>query len=121
MLVMLLKSTILFSFFIILNLTITAQKNNPNAIPITKEDALKFKTVNDVLNLPLAYEVTACTIFFTFKDGIMYPVGPQTPANPSIRSMIFSAKAGNRMTFTDIILKKGDRRIKLESKTYIFK
>lgn len=110
-----------FTCFIFLSLTLCAQKVNSNAIPITKEDALKFKTLNDALNLPMTYEVTACTIFFTFKDEIMYPIGPQTPANPSIRTMISSVKAGNRMTFTDIILKKGDRQIKLESKTYVFK
>ena len=112
-----LKSILLLLCFCLIHLSHSAQADKSGAIPITKEEALKFKTFNQALNLPPDYEVIGCSITFICKNEI-YRMSASL-ADASV--MISRRQAGDKMAFSDIIVKKGDRHIHLEGKTYIFK
>jgi catabolite regulation protein CreA len=111
------KSILLLLCFCLIHLSHSAQADKSGAIPITKEEALKFKTFNQALNLPPEYEVLGCSITFICKDGI-YRVSTELV---NLSATISLRKTGDKMAFSDITVKKGDRRIHLEGKTYIFK
>jgi len=110
------KSLILFSFFLT-SLCCTAQKDkSTNAIPITKEATLKFKTLNEALGIPATYEVLKYTVMCIDSNATLILAHEE-----NIRSTFSRTSVGVKIIFTNILLKKGDRQIKLEDKVYVIK
>ena len=94
-----------------------AQKDkSTNAIPITKEAVLKFKTLNEALGIPATYEVLKYTVMHIDSNGISISLQGE-----NIKSIFSYALVGSKIIFTNILLKKGERQIKLEDKVYIIK
>ena len=99
----------------------TAQKTSPDAIPISKEDVLKFKTVLDVYGLPLSYKVESLTMITRHKGEVF--VGPYRLdiSDPRCAHDLSLLTSGDHLSFEDVIIKKGDRQIKLASKSFVIK
>ena len=111
------KAAIIICFCIAYWATIAQTDKSASPIPISKEAALKFKTINEVLELPDIYRVLHYTVWFSDPER-----GLSTPGKEwSIPSIFSNTGVGTQIIFTDILLKKGERQIKLADKEYIIK
>jgi hypothetical protein len=110
---------ILFCIYLVCFSYIAQSEKYNHGIPITIESAIKFKTLNEALILSADYEVVECKIVFITKDGIFLPSGPQTLKNPIIRNMLSLSQSGDKLIFSEIIVKHGDQQLKLEDKAYV--
>jgi hypothetical protein len=116
------KLSILLSFCLIFFYTIAQKDKSTNAIPITKEDALKFTTLNQVLGIPSTYHVESYKVIYNLVDTPEKHREARTRVSTQDISYLFRGTvSGDVVTFTQILLKKGDRQIKLEDKVYVIK
>lgn len=108
-----------FSFFYFISSGQVAKADIKN-LPIDTS-VLKFKTIEEVLALPDAYKVISYEVVFTAK-GEIFKMGGRTNMlfSPQIRSFISRAAKGDKLIFDEIMLTKGDRKMKLAPKEFIF-
>jgi hypothetical protein len=111
----------LFCVFVI-QLTAFSQTANNGNIPIKKEDALKFKTALEALGLPPVYKIVEGNIMLFHKGDIFFiGVAQNELTKTDFYSTVSSqAKTGDILSFSNLILNKDGRRIKIMDKTYIF-
>jgi hypothetical protein len=110
------KSLIVLCFFLSSLYSFERKDRSTNAIPITKEAALKFKTLNEALGIPASYEVMKYIMMYIDSNATLILAQEE-----NIQSLFSHAPVGIKVIFTSIVLKKGDRQIKLEDKVYIIK
>ncbi len=97
------------------------QKALPDAVPISKVDALKFKTVLEVYGLPPAFTVVAYTIVFAKKGEIFRMTFGSDMTQPACVQHLSSLTSGDEFSFQDVIIKRGDRQIKLPVKNFVIR
>lgn len=109
------KAAIIICFCLTYYVSIAQKDRSTNSIPITKEEASKFKTINEALALPDTYQVLNYKVMYIDSNSVSIPGKWSIP-------LIFSRTAvGTKIIFTDILLKKGERQIKLADKVYVIK
>ena len=112
--------TAIIIFLFLTSLGCIAQTLKPVPTPIAKEDFLKIKSLNEVLNLPPSYEFISCEFVLTTKADV-YPGTIKGPEGlPNFLNFISLARAGDILTLQAIV-KKGERQLKLEAKQFILK
>ena len=100
-----------------------AQKyKSTGAIYITKETAMKFAILNEVLGIPATYEVLSYETIYNLVDvGAKDREKRIFVSNKEVSFLFKGTVAGDKIIFTKILLKKNGRQIKLEDKVYIIK
>ncbi len=108
-----------FCFFYFISVAQVAKADTKN-LPIDTS-FLKFKTIEEALALPTAYKVISYEVVFTTKGEIFKMGGrPDVLFSPQLRSFISRAAKGDKLVFDEIMLSKGDRKIKLAPKEFTF-
>ena len=116
MLTTLTKAAIIICLCLSYTVSIAQKDKSTNSTQITKEEVSKFKTINEALGLPDAYQVLDYKVMYIDSNNVF------VPGKPLSIPLIFSRTvAGTKIIFTNIQLKKGDRQIKLADKVYVIK
>lgn len=91
--------------------------------PITRQEALKLKDIHEVLGLPATDSILKGSIsMVSRKDRTDIPFRPaKSLADPTFQDMISNARSGERLIFSGFIVQEGEKQIKVETKTYVFK
>jgi hypothetical protein len=118
------KSTILLLCISILSLVSLAQPIRTEPTPITRQDALKLRNIQELLGIPATDSIIKGTMsMVSRKDRTDLPWRPNRGglADPSFNDMISNARSGERLIFSGFIALEGDKQIKVETKTFVFK
>lgn len=108
-----------FSFFYFISSGQVAKAEIKN-LPIDTS-FLKYKTLEEVLALSPAYKVISYEVVFSTK-GEIFKIGgrPDVLFTPQLRLFVSRATKGDKLIFDEIMLSKGDRKIKLAPKEFTF-
>ena len=109
------KTAIIICFCLSYTVSIAQKDRSINSTPITKVEAIKFKTINEALGLPDAYQVLDYNVIYIDSNNVY------VPDKLNIPSIFERTGIGTKIIFTDIHLKKGERQIKLADKAYVIK
>jgi hypothetical protein len=123
------KSSCLPFLILIISTRLCAQaNNNPFVSGDIPRDSTFWKkvTVEQMLGLPQAYKVSSCSIHYVHKDEFIYIGYNQNPnmclgSFDALRRLAQNAKAGDKILLSDIMVVKGDRKIKWAEKAILFK
>jgi len=114
------KSILTLACFSVALQTGTAQSTRPEPLPITRDSALKFKTIQAVFGLPATDSIAGGTVAaISRRDNTTESWKPAKGfSDPIIVQMISQAKYGDRLVFEGFVVVNGDKKTKLEAKSF---
>lgn len=92
-------------------------------IPIDSVLLKRFQSdnINVIIGIPTTYKVTECTFCLVRQDLYCASYSTEFPNFSQLHSfMLKNRKKGDRLIFREIIVMKGDRKLKLASQIYSF-
>ena len=104
-------------------LTVKAQSTRSDPTPISKDSALMFKTIHEVLGLPETDSVSGGNISVISRhSNEAEPWKPRKGmADPIIVQIISQSHYGDRLIFEGFFKIDGDQKTKLDTKWFVIK
>ncbi len=92
-------------------------------IPIDSVLLKRFQSdnINEIIGIPAAYKVVECTFCLVRQNLYCASYSTEFPNFSQLHGfMLKNGKKGDRLIFREIIVMKGDRKLKLASQIYSF-
>ena len=118
------KTLVLICLSLISMISLAQAASRPDPAPISRQGALKLGNIHEVLGIPATDSIIKGTMsMVSRKDRTDMPWRPNRGGldDPSFKDMISSARSGERLIFSGFIALEGDKQIKVETKTFVFK
>ncbi len=113
----------LFLLLLILSFTGLYAQFDAKVIPIDSVLLKRFQSddINGIIGIPATYKIVECTFCLVRQDLYCATYSTEFPNFSQLHSfMLKNGKKGDRLIFREIIVMKGDRKMKLISQIYSF-
>jgi hypothetical protein len=100
-----------------------AQAPRPEPTPITRDSALKLRTGQEALGIPLTDSIVSGTVsFITRNSNDSKTWSPAKGMSDNlIQQLIKQSHTHDRMVFSDFVVSRRGKQIKIDKKTFVFK
>ena len=101
----------------------TAQAPKAEPIPITRDSALKFKTGQEALGIPLTDSIVSGSVsFIDHKSNYKKTWSPAKGMSDNvIQQLLKQCHTHDRMVFADFVVIENGKQKTIEKRTYVFK